>query len=416
METEWKHEESSSRNDLARGLSDPSERAPVRAWSMRHRRRGTLAPVTTSMDRSARLRVVAGAALLVLSAPCLILGLPGVLLAAALVVGATPSGKRGPVMLLCALAFTTWWPASWCLVDARLAPTEAALLLAAITCFAFAIAPLVLAPIAIAAGASGLADALAHPASRRPAVRGSVAILTLAAFAPPTLLSPLVGYLSGASALALGLSFGIPHALRAHASKDPTQVGDVSDAAKGPDRPAVALALALVVVGLSALGVLSLPSDPKPGPLGPDGRSFDGPLREGPVLVTPHDEGFVVSVADGGGAGLVSTPFGRPDRVSIHLEHREERREPRAAASLRVCAARDEASVCTWIDRDGVRLDDGPLDRASSAYGTTGLALLACIATLLLALALLGTRRPLATPLVLASIGALLALAAMPWW
>jgi hypothetical protein len=257
-------------------------------------------------------------------------------------------------------------------------------------------------------GSSSLADLLAHPASRGIAARVAVLLVALAALAPPIWLSPLLGYLLGASGLALGLAFGLPRALRARRA-------DVSSSSR-PARTGegLTLALAWTLAALSSLAALQLPAPASPGALGADTRAFDRPRREGSVLVSPHELGFVVAVADGGGVGLVRTPFGRPARVSIDVLEASPRFPER---TIRICAARDEASSCVVVDDDGVRRDDGPLERARAAYGTIGLALLAVVASLLLALAIFGAHRPhLARVLAFASAVAFTALASIPWW
>jgi hypothetical protein len=447
--------------------------------------RGTLAGVSaTPNDRPATLRLVASAALLVLSVPCLLLGLPGIVLAVGAIVHATlgRASVRGPAMLFGVIAVSTWWPLVWCLVDARLDALVAALATLALGAFAAALAPLVLAPLALVARTSrtdptvaadattsdaitsspitsspitsspitsspstsspttsdaitsspitsspitsshrpsegvSLGALLAVPASRHVRARVAVLLVTLAALAPPIWLAPLVGYLLGALGLALGLAFGLPRALRARRA-DASPMADVSPRATHDRRPreGLALALAWTLAALSSLVAVQLPARATPGALGADARAFDRPRREGPVRVAPHELGFVVSVADGGGAGLVRTPFGRPDRVS--LDRLDARARPGERAAIRVCAARAQATACVRVDDDGVRLDDGPLDRARAAYGTSGLAILAVVMGLLLALAVFGARRPrLTRALAFASAVAFAAFALAPWW
>lgn len=406
------------------------------------------APDDPPKERADAFRFVAGAALLVLSVPCLALGLPGIVLAIGLLVHATlgRASVRGPAMLLGVIAVSTWWPLAWCLVDARLDPLFASLATFGVAAVAAALAPLVLAPLVHVASThtsstrasdthtsetrasetrtsdthtpdthtsdtpapSSLADLLAHPASRGIAARVAVLLVALAALAPPIWLSPLLGYLLGASGLALGLAFGLPRALRARRA-------DVSSSSR-PARTGegLTLALAWTLAALSSLAALQFPAPASPGALGADTRAFDRPRREGSVLVSPHELGFVVAVADGGGVGLVRTPFGRPARVSIDVLEASLRFPER---TIRICAARDEASSCVVVDDDGVRRDDGPLERARAAYGTVGLALLAVVASLLLALAIFGAHRPhLARVLAFASAVAFTALASIPWW
>lgn len=390
------------------------------------------APEGSPRERADTLRLVAGAALLVLSVPCLALGLPGIVLAMGLLVHATlgRTSARGPAMLLGVIAVSTWWPLVWCLVDARLDPLFASLATLAVAAVTAALAPLVLAPLAHVAStpsdtstsetstsdtstsdtstadrstASVFAELLAHPASHRITARLAVLFVALAAIAPPIWLSPLMGYVLGALGLALGLAFGLPRALRARR--------DAVSSSSRRSLDGLALALAWTFAALSSLVALQFPAPATPGALGADARSFDRARREGPVLVSPHERGFVVSVADGGGVGLVRTPFGRPERVSIEASAGSSER------ALRVCAAREEASSCVVVDHDGVRLDDGPLDRARAAYGKTGLGLLAALAGLLLALASFGARRPrLARALAFASALTFTALALIPWW
>ncbi len=436
------------------------------------------APDDPPKERADAFRFVAGAALLVLSVPCLGLGLPGIVLAIGLLVHATlgRASVRGAAILLGVIAVSTWWPLAWCLVDARLDPLFASLATFGVAAVAAALAPLVLAPLVHVASThtsetrasdthtsetrasetrtsdthtpdthtsetrtsetrtsdthtsetrasdtrasdthtsdtpapSSLADLLAHPASRGIAARVAVLLVALAALAPPIWLSPLLGYLLGASGLALGLAFGLPRALRARRA-------DVSSSSR-PARTGegLTLALAWTLAALSSLAALQFPAPASPGALGADTRAFDRPRREGSVLVSPHELGFVVAVADGGGVGLVRTPFGRPARVSIDVLEASPRFPER---TIRICAARDEASSCVVVDDDGVRRDDGPLERARAAYGTIGLALLAVVASLLLALAIFGAHRPhLARVLAFASAVAFTALASIPWW
>jgi hypothetical protein len=266
---------------------------------------------------------------------------------------------------------------------------------------------------------SSLADLLSRPASRGIAARVTVLLVALAALAPPIWLSPLFGYLFGALGLALGLAFGLPRALRVRRT-------DVSSSASHRRRTGegLALALAWTLAALSSLASLQLPAPATPGALGADSRAFDRARREGRVLVSPHELGFVVSVADGGGVGLVRTPFGRPERISIEVLEASSSADPadREASArspgraIRICAARDEASSCVVVDDDGVRLDDGPLDRARAAYGKIGLALLAVVASLLVTLAIFGAHRPrFARALAFACAVTFTALALMPW-
>ncbi|MCB9624582.1 MAG: hypothetical protein H6721_10680 [Sandaracinus sp.] len=325
------------------------------------RRAGNLRRVQVAGNE--RRRVWVAATFFVVGAPLVLLGLPLVALGAAV---AAPKSSRGVAAALAASSVTTWWLAAWWCVDG--ASPAWVIAFAALAAF---VAPLTLTPFVEAERA------------RAPRVRLVSFLGVLASLAPLVALSPLVGLVLGATAFAGLLGAWAASIARGHVE---------------PTSSRSCMAALMLTLG-SWWAVVLMPSAAAPGALA-EARAFDGPARVGALVVTPHVEGFVVEVADGGGAGLVRTGFGAPERWSWQAHTRE------------LCVGRDERVVCTRLDEEGVRRDDGTAARVARRGPVASLSL-AVVVALLVWLGLLA--RPGARGLKLAITLAALVASVAPW-
>ncbi|MCB9614899.1 MAG: hypothetical protein H6722_20885 [Sandaracinus sp.] len=313
-----------------------------------------------------RRRAWVAATFFLVGAPFVFLGLPLIAVGAGV---AAPKSSRGVAAALAVSSITTWWLAAWWCVDG--ASPAWGIAFAALAAF---VAPVMLAPF------------VETEPARAPRVRLAGFFGVLGSLVPLVAFSPLVGLLLGAAVFAALLGAWAAAIARGRAEPSSTTSG-------------VCLAALLLTLG-SWWAVVLIPSAAAPGALA-EARTFDGPARVGAFVVTPHADGFVIEVADGGGAGLVRTGFGAPDRWSWRATTRE------------LCVGRDERAVCTCVDDEGVRRDDGAAERVARRGPLASLAL-GVVVVLLALLGLLtrpGARRVVTRVTTLAALMAAVA----PW-
>ncbi len=326
---------------------------------------------------SARLGAAAG--LLSLGLSCLGLGLP--LVALAVVVawwGAPEWSRRGAALLVACVVALLWWGLAW--VTVGLAVDSGVRFVVAVSLVAGALAPFVFAASARAEGAPSFVGSL----DATPLRCALVAFGAGASLAPLLLLSPLVGYLSGAlvvaAALTLWLIRSVAGGPRAASATDAI-VPDDLDA----DRWLPLLAVGLLAACCSWATVLLVPSAAHPVALLPEPSESFGASMATPspnLRVSPRDDGFAVEARDGGGAGAIGWAHGRPERVAF----------VRAPDGLRVCIGRAAHAACVDVDAEGVRRDDGPVGRLRAGAGATDVALMMVALSLLVLLGVFGAR------------------------